>query len=498
LLTGLLGAALTALCLVPSAHATTFPVNNTSNAGAGSLRQAMIDANAAASPPHVIDATGVSGTIGLISALPNLSQDVEIRGPGASQLTVRRLDLAPAFGVFTVAQSEVKISGLTIANGASAGVSDGGGILVNGSLGVLTLDRTVVRGSEADEGGGVSNGLNNSNPGTVTIRNSTISGNEAGFSGGGIANAFGEMTIRNSTVSGNASGFGGGGITHRGTMTITNSTVTDNQADELGGGVRSRGTDTVLTVNSSTVSANNAPDGANLRLTGPNAAGHLRSTILSSPQGGGQNCAVDPAPVTLTSSGYNLASDTSCKLTKATDQPSTNPRLAPLASNGGPTRTMALRAGSQAIDGGNAGMLTTDQRGRKRPVVFPWVPDAPGGDGADIGAFELQSLTPPPEPPSNEFSFGKVKKNKRKGTAKLTVIVPGPGELDLAKTKKVKPQGKSAEGEGKEKLAIKPKRKSKRKLRKSGKAKVRADVTYTPTGGEPNTKAKKLKLKKRR
>jgi Ca2+-binding RTX toxin-like protein len=121
--------------------------------------------------------------------------------------------------------------------------------------------------------------------------------------------------------------------------------------------------------------------------------------------------------------------------------------------------------------------------------------DSPGVDA--LTACE-NVLFPAREPePSNEFGFGKVKRSKKKGTAKLTVIVPGPGELDLAKTKKVKPQDERAEVEGEVKLAIKPRRSSKRRLREKGKAKVRAEVTYTPDGGEPNTQSKKLKLIKR-
>ncbi|MGH2962548.1 MAG: hypothetical protein ACRDL3_10215 [Solirubrobacterales bacterium] len=100
--------------------------------------------------------------------------------------------------------------------------------------------------------------------------------------------------------------------------------------------------------------------------------------------------------------------------------------------------------------------------------------------------------------PSNDFSFGKLKRNRKRGTAKQTVIVPGPGELDLARTKKVKPRSKRAEEAGKVKLRIKPKRRSKRRLNLRGKAKVKANVTYTPDGGDPRTKMKKVKLKKRR
>lgn len=100
--------------------------------------------------------------------------------------------------------------------------------------------------------------------------------------------------------------------------------------------------------------------------------------------------------------------------------------------------------------------------------------------------------------PSNQFAFGGVKKNTRKGTAKLAVEVPGPGEVEVEANKKLKGAGKSAKGEGALKLPIKPKGKAKKQLKRKGKTKVRADVTYTPSGGEPRTKAKKVALKKKK
>jgi hypothetical protein len=126
------------------------------------------------------------------------------------------------------------------------------------------------------------------------------------------------------------------------------------------------------------------------------------------------------------------------------------------------------------------------------------------GEDAD-GRIYVASLNGPVyrltggAPPSNDFSFGKVKKNKKKGTAKLTLKVPGPGELELAKTKKVRGDDDSADEAGKEKLSIKPKGKAKKRLNNKGKAKVKASVTYTPspTGGSPNTEDKKIKLVKR-
>jgi hypothetical protein len=99
----------------------------------------------------------------------------------------------------------------------------------------------------------------------------------------------------------------------------------------------------------------------------------------------------------------------------------------------------------------------------------------------------------------NGFEIVKVKKNKKKGTAKLTVSVDeGPGDLSLA-SKKAKP-AQAAVGAGENvqlKLRVKPKGKAKRKLKKKGKAKVTANVTYAPDLGDPNTQSKRVKLKRK-
>jgi virginiamycin B lyase len=94
-------------------------------------------------------------------------------------------------------------------------------------------------------------------------------------------------------------------------------------------------------------------------------------------------------------------------------------------------------------------------------------------------------------------SLGKVNKNTKRGTAKVTVKVPVPGELELAKTRLVKGQDERAEAAGKEKLSIKPRRKASQKLVAKGKTRVKAKVTYTPDGGEPDTRSKRINLVKR-
>ncbi|HMH02708.1 MAG TPA: VCBS repeat-containing protein [Candidatus Udaeobacter sp.] len=73
------------------------------------------------------------------------------------------------------------------------------------------------------------------------------------------------------------------------------------------------------------------------------------------------------------------------------DQINTDPMLGPLQDKGGPTFTHALLLGSPAIDKGNSGGVPIDQRHFYRPIDIPGIPNATGGDGSDIGAFEFGS-----------------------------------------------------------------------------------------------------------
>ncbi len=120
-------------------------------------------------------------------------------------------------------------------------------------------------------------------------------------------------------------------------------------------------------------------------------------------------------------------------------------------------------------------------------------------DGTVTVNVQPAGQKPDDGPPPNDFTFGKVKKNKKKGTAKLTVNVPFPGvgALELAKSKKLKGDETRSAAEGSVKLKVRPKGKTKDKLAETGKAKVTAEVTYTPDGGDPNTKTKRIKLKRK-
>jgi hypothetical protein len=186
------------------------------------------------------------------------------------------------------------------------------------------------------------------------------------------------------TIAGNASrapgaSFGSGGIASAGGIV----------ADPESG--------STITLVSATV-AGNAVDAPGGIVNGGNIFGipgvKIANSIVSGGTGsaGTANCS---SP--LESQGFNLESSNECGFTATGDQTNTDPQLGPLQDNGGPAPTMAPAMGSPAVDKGSAFGLTTDERGLTRPVDLPDVPNstAPGADGSDIGAVELQ-LPPTP------------------------------------------------------------------------------------------------------
>lgn len=335
-----------ACALTISAHATTIIVSNTNDNGPGSLRQALVEAN----DGDTIDATGVSGTITLTSGQLLVDKSVTINGAGAEVLALDGNAISRVFEIVGGAKT-VSISGVTIRNGQGG---NGGGI-ENAATVTLTIVNSTLSGNAAGLGGGVFNS------GTLTIINSTFSNNMAS-QGGGIYNpGSGMLTITNSTFSGNAAPVAGGASFNAGTLQIANTTLSDNSSP-LGGGVFNIGT---LQIGSTILNA--GASGANIANNGG----------------------------TVTSHGYNLSSDDGGGfLTGPGDQINTNPRLGPLQDNGGPTFTHELLPGSPAIDAGDPNFTPPpffDQRGQG----FPRVVNA----RIDKGSFEVQSGgTPTPTP----------------------------------------------------------------------------------------------------
>ncbi len=354
----------------------TITVTSAGDSGAGTLRQAIFTAASG----DTINFALPSGTtaITLTSDQLLISKNLTIAGPGANLLSVvrGRATGKPFFNfrILEIDSGNVTISGLTIANG-SVSASNGGGIL-NQSSGTLTLTGCTISGNVASSSGGNTGGYGGgiyfpSGSGTMIITNCTISGNTAAGSdysgtqgglGAGIFDQGGMVNVANSTISGNTALVGGGGIyTANVTLTITNSTISGNSAYFTSG----------IYSDHSTVNVRNT-------IVATNTSNDICSDFTG----------------TLTSQGYNLIGNTNCTTITGTttgNQLNTDPKLGALQDNGGPTFTQALLTGSPAIDKGVSSGTFADQRGFIRPVDDPTVANATGGDGSDIGAYEVQA-----------------------------------------------------------------------------------------------------------
>lgn len=359
-----------------------------------------------------------AGTITLTDALTNLNTPLDIHGPGADQLTIRRSDAAGAFRIiFVTADGSGTLSGLSLENGLVDGIGSGGAGVIN--FGTLVLEDVVVTDNHvlvasdsvnpAPTGGGIVN------HGTMTIRRSTVSANSVAAGqtatggatiamarGGGLFNLE-TMTIERSAIIDNdthaevassdpgANAWAeGGGVLNHGTLTIATSTISNNAGSVgpssptwtiVGGGISNQGT---LDLAGSTIAFNTAAQGSNLAA---DATETIAGTIIASDPGGPANCRGSVE----TDGGSNLDFPAGCAGLEAAIH--LDPGLGPLADNGGPTKTHAIGAGSPALDGATSIDGGGDQRGMPRPYDQPGVPNA--GDGADIGAFELQDVTAP-------------------------------------------------------------------------------------------------------
>jgi hypothetical protein len=234
-------------------------VTSTADSGTGSLRTAITQAGSTPGNDQIsVNLTGASPyTITLASTLPILAEigTVNIAGLGASNLNIS--GNGGNFCIFSVATGGgLFISGVTI---SGSNFTSGNGGAFNNS-GTLTVSNSTISGNSSSFGGGIYNS------GTLTVSSSTISGNSATQNGGGIYNnSSGVLNISNSEISGNSASYGGGILT-RGNLTISNSKLSANIANDgngkgSGGGIRNEG---ALTILNSTLSGNTAYGGGGI------------------------------------------------------------------------------------------------------------------------------------------------------------------------------------------------------------------------------------------
>lgn len=245
---------------------------------------------------------------------------------------------------------------------SSTAIEDGGGIGAEGRI-LRLLDSVVRDNSSGNVGGGVANFLGYGEHNL--IRRSEIRGNRAVYRGCGILNA-GWMTIEDSLIADNScTAFfpEGGGIATANTLTtIRNTTISGNQA-YTGGGVFTVGHSFEFT---NVTIADNVATGFGDGIYFPVSAPTTFANTLFARNG----CATPGpgVPLAVTSLGGNLETGDTCGLAHATDQVDVADAMVdPLADNGGATETHALLAGSPAIDGGvDALCIGWDQRTLER------------------------------------------------------------------------------------------------------------------------------------
>lgn len=371
-----------------------------------------------------------------------VNKSLTITGAGSGNTIVDGQGLSRVF-YLPLGSTVVSISGLAIQNGVNSGGAGGG--IISGAA--LSLSQTVVYSNTATSGGGIENTgtltltnvMLSSNTATVlggggiqngsgdaqmtlndvfiyanrtagpTRRGGGISlyngsrakltnvsvyyngaasaaSNPTSYGGGIYAETGTILTIDRSMIASNIVSSGdGAGIYSEGTATLTNVTISGNSGNNAnGGGIQNSGSGTVMLVNSTIVSNTlTGIIGSGGAINNSNVSGtsvQILNTILAN------NTTADLGPNcygAVYSLGYNLENINSCGLTGTGDRPNKNPRIGPLANNGGPTLTHALLVGSPAIDGGtNSGCPSVDQRGVRRPL----------GARCDIGAYEAAML----------------------------------------------------------------------------------------------------------
>ena len=314
--------------------------------------------------------------------------------------------------VGAVGHNSLSIQGTTIRNNSAE--TDAGGI--EAVFSTVAITDSTIAGNTAENGGGLL-GVEAS----IAINGSTITGNVASRGGGVWSGAEGELTLTHSTVSGNTASSVAGGLYSSASLTVRDSTISGNHGF-LGGGIYTEEVGSRAALDNVTIALNGAQSGGGIwnaggQVTvrnatiagntalgwGPGSSGagaigtsptptfflpyqvELANTIVEPGAPASGPSAVADCIGLVVDAGYNLEhGDGTCGF--AGHAVSGDPRLGQLAPNGGQTLTMALGGGSSAIGAGSspicdlAGGAGLDQRGAPRNEAVR--------GACDIGAFD--------------------------------------------------------------------------------------------------------------
>jgi RTX calcium-binding nonapeptide repeat (4 copies) len=419
------------------------------------LREAITDSLDGDAPDvdRIVFQSGLSGEITLGSELPMIDEPLTIAGPETATLAVDGNDATRLFYINTSPGDQVLIDNLTLRNGKTTSSSQSGGAILKKNANLTLVDDVFtgndVSGSSSDGGAVASYGTADPEQGSLTIWRSTFTTNTTSGTttdGGAIYSSSDEVRITDSTISGNSSHVGGGayiaGSTNGhqteiagttisgnhstsptaintgaggglylgyGTKLIDNSTITGNTStggssgSGFGGGISSyRG---ALIIDSSTITGNTATGGGG---AGSRGGGIYSFNNDSQPQitntivaGNSVSGGTTPLGPELQSS--NDTFQVAFSLIQGAASPAINPtvpgsnitgvspQLGALAANGGLTMTRKPAVTSPVVDAGLT-MTSDDQRDLPRPFDSPAIANSTApGNGADIGAVELQS-----------------------------------------------------------------------------------------------------------
>ncbi|QYO65963.1 right-handed parallel beta-helix repeat-containing protein [Leptolyngbya sp. 7M] len=432
--------------------------------GVCTLRAAVAEANALAGNDVITFDPSVA--LIQINGQIAISSNLSIVGPGPNLLTIQNTaPLATTSRIFNITNFVVGIHGVTLAGGI---VTGNGGAIQN--TGTLTITSCVIRNNSANGSTGIGGGIRSTNTlrlynsvlhdnssaastsggisfagATLEIRNSTIRNNTSFGNGGGMnISATSSVLIRNSTISNNTAGAASGGLfLNRGEIvnsTISGNTANGSLATEGGGGIRIQAGANTVAIISSTITNNSAPNtaaGARGGIWHETGTLTLSNTIIAANVT--QDIQRDGTGV-ITNSGHNLIGRNTSVTTEfpaglpngtnyvGTSKSPLDPLLGSLANNGGPTFTHLPQTGSLAIDNGVGNALAGDQRDFIRTFDVPGVPNAPSGNGTDIGSVEAQSI---PRPAAVSIS-GSVVDTAGIGIPRVLLVMTDPNGNSLS------------------------------------------------------------------